>query len=580
MESRREIFAAILTGDLDIVTKCVAAGCDVNRTGEDGYTPLCTAIRNGEVEIACFLIPHAQIFLKETRAKYVSKPAALWSLFWTGQREHLVDNKVGNWILNTVCAGVGFLVSHVILNFLLARFDVTVMSALHIKNFSVYSALRTRFFRGSVARLVFPANSGPDKSALSPGRQGLNLNAQGSSAFDLIIGYGGDIEAIALQMLAHGMKFDGANDPQRGPARLLWMWAASRGHLRVIMALQAMNFDTNMDSNIALRLACNNQNYDLCKYLVSSGASHKLVALSILEILVFNNADLNQAGCGGRTALGLCCGRSWLERLAQYLLGHAADPDIADEDGNRSLHHAATLGTPSLVKMLIAYGASPTRRNKEGRLHANHAACDGCSVETLDILLQAFNATQCDRDAMLFEAMKYGYLEMLQYLLDKGANPNIEKGDESCALFKAIDRNWQAQEAVIILLQRARADFTTKSGKTALHHLVTGYRVMETHGMITLLVEHGANLEALREYRNHEFQTTDGCLYVTPLWEACMRHDFEYQGSGASKIAEMLIQSGANAYIKSQSGEIVLCTSQQGRETLRKDQVVEAAPKP
>lgn len=159
-----------------------------------------------------------------------------------------------------------------------------------------------------------------------------------------------------------------------------------------------------------------------------------------MQILVSNNADPNQAGCGGRTALGLCCGSSWLARLAQFLLEHAADPDRANEDGKTPLHYAATLGAPSLVRMLIAYGASPSRRDKQGRLPANYAAYDGCSVQTLDILFQAFDATQSDRDAMLFEAIKYGYLEMLQYLLDKGANPNIEIGDESFILFKAIDR--------------------------------------------------------------------------------------------------------------------------------------------
>lgn len=529
MEGRPDVFAAVLTGDLNLVTKCVAAGCNVNKAGENGYTPICTAIRNGEIEIACYLIPHAQIFLERMQAKRVSRPAALWNLFWTGQTEHLVDNKVGNWILNTVCAGVGFLVSHCILNFLLARFDTAVMSTLHIRNFSVYSGLRTRFFRGyisSLARLVFPPKSGHDESALVPGRQGANLTAQGSTAFDLIIRYGGDIEAIALQMLAHGMRFDDAND-RCEPARLMWTWAASRGHLHVIIALQAMNFDIDMDSGIALRLACQNQNYNLCKYLVTSGASvdlrpdgedppvvqcvlgardvternsqHKLVALSMAEILVSNHANINEAGCGGRTALGLCCRRSCLERLAQYLLEHGADPNNADEDGNTSLHHAATLGAPSLVKMLMAYGASPSRRNKRGKLPANHAAYDGCSVETLNILLQAFDATQSDLDAMLFETIKYGHLGMLQYLPDKGANPNTEKGDGSCALFKAIDRHWQAQEAFSILLQKARADFTTESGKTTLHHVVTGCRMTETQKMIPLFIQRRANLEALRE---------------------------------------------------------------------------------
>lgn len=59
--------------------------------------------------------------------------------------------------------------------------------------------------------------------------------------------------------------------------------------------------------------------------------------------------------------------------------------------------------------------------------------------------------------------------------------------------------------------------------------------------MIPLLVERGAKLEARREYHKHELQISDECLHITPLWEACLRNDFAFPASGASRMAETLI---------------------------------------
>lgn len=609
MKGQADLFEAVMTGDLSLVRECVTAGCDVNELGEHGHTPLCTAIRNGEVDVACYLIPHTSILLKKIQATPASRPAALWSFLGTGQTQHLVANKIANWVLNSVIAAFDFAVSHFILNFLLVSIDTAVMSALHVTNFNIYSIIRTRLFRSGVSsliHLVISSKSGHNENALVSGRLGTNLTVEGSTAFDLILGYGGNIEPIALQMLAHGLTFDNINH-LRGPALLMWRWAAFHGHLNVIIALQKLGMDIDLVSGIALCVACHNLDYSLCNHLVNSGAAvclrpngenppivecargardiaatepqHSEDALSIMEVLLNKHADVDQAGRAGRTALSICCGRQTLGRLARFLLDHGADPDTADEDGNTPLHYAAPLDTPSLVETLIAYGASPSRRNKKGELPANKAAYDGCSVETLKLLVETFDVTQSDWDSMLFAASPFGCLEMLEYLLGKGANPTIEIESESCALFKAIDRHRQAQEAITILFQKARADFTTQSGKTALHHLVTGYREPRSHTMIPLVVERGADLEALREHREHGPESSDGCSRVTPLWEACLRQDFDYPASGVDDNVRVLIELGANPWIKIESGEIISCTSQRGRIALRTQTHIEAAPK-
>ncbi|KAL8649154.1 MAG: hypothetical protein Q9226_005690 [Calogaya cf. arnoldii] len=469
MSSRSALFKAVLTGDLSLVKQCVSAGCDVNESTEEGYTPMCTAIRNGEVDVACYLISHAQILVQGTGATPASRSAVLWGLLLTGKTQYLFENKFVNWVVVSVGARFSFVIFHLIFNFLLASFDAAVISALHITNSSVYSFCRTLLFRSNVASLIDRVilSRRREVDALVPGHHGTNLTAQGSIAFDLILGYGDDVEMIALRMLAHGLSFNDVND-LRGPGLLLWRWAAFRGHLNVIIALQAMGIDIDIESGLALRVACYNLDSSLCHRLVNSGAAvglrpdgedppivqsaagargimqrkaqHELDALSIMAVLLFNSADINQAGRGGRTALGICCSRSILEVHSNFLFKHGVDPNLADEGGNTPLHHAAAVGAPSLVKMLIAYGASANCRNNKGMLPANIAAHDGSSVDTLKLPMQAFNPRQLDRDTMLFEASKYGFLETLQYLVDVGANPDTEIEADSCALFKAMDR--------------------------------------------------------------------------------------------------------------------------------------------
>ena len=77
MKSQSDLFEAVLAGDLSLVIECITAGCDVDREGVYVYNPLYLAITNGEVEIACYLIPQSQVLLQKTQATPSRRPVAL-----------------------------------------------------------------------------------------------------------------------------------------------------------------------------------------------------------------------------------------------------------------------------------------------------------------------------------------------------------------------------------------------------------------------------------------------------------------------------------------------------------------------
>jgi ankyrin repeat protein len=86
-----DIFEALLKGDASLITKCVDSGCDVNRPGNDGLTPLCAAIRNGENEIACLLIPYIHLF-REEKPVNGSSISSLFCAFLSDDRWHRFNN--------------------------------------------------------------------------------------------------------------------------------------------------------------------------------------------------------------------------------------------------------------------------------------------------------------------------------------------------------------------------------------------------------------------------------------------------------------------------------------------------------
>lgn len=105
-----------------------------------------------------------------------------------------------------------------------------------------------------------------------------------------------------------------------------------------------------------------------------------------------------------------------LEKLNDYRSGTARfDIDQPDDRGRSALAHAAMKGHTHVVKLLVKEGADVNRRNDKNRSALWYASLSHPSV------------TQQRR------------LEVVEHLLCKGANPNIQAQDGTTALMKLIE---------------------------------------------------------------------------------------------------------------------------------------------
>ncbi|KAL8734765.1 MAG: hypothetical protein Q9181_003072 [Wetmoreana brouardii] len=238
-ERQLDTFEAVLTGDVSIIADCLAAGCDVNKPDEKGLSPVCAAIRNGEIAVACFLIPRVQLFRKKSVSYTPSRLFFLSNLLLGRRRQDQTKSKAGNRILSGVCNWWRFFLTQSALNYLLSSLDARVMPAFHLRNYWVYSTIRTRFLHRYMSHLMglVTQHEYRDVQEVFPRLyRSTNLTLQGCNATENLLRYGGDIEPVAIEILIAGLTFDEVNEVE-GLAWVLWDWAAIHGYLQVMVTL-------------------------------------------------------------------------------------------------------------------------------------------------------------------------------------------------------------------------------------------------------------------------------------------------------------------------------------------------------
>lgn len=213
-------------------------------------------------------------------------------------------------------------------------------------------------------------------------------------------------------------------------------------------------------------------------------------------------------------------------------LAAGANPNACSGSYERPLHVAASEHHPEQVRLLLQAGASPNVMNCPGNTPLILAvAQDDVSTEKL-LLSGHADPNAGNNISPLQMAASHGYVASVTLLLSKGADPNRQYGPFSTTALMEAARSRQVEVVEHLLQAGANPNLHTGSGETALFDAVGGFQVvppsMEEQDkalrMVTLLVGHGAHVN-------------DAVGASTPLVRA--------KALKEARIAEALIQAGA-----------------------------------
>jgi ankyrin repeat protein len=309
----------------------------------------------------------------------------------------------------------------------------------------------------------------------------------------------------------------------------------------------------------------------------------------LVRFLLEHGADPNLEGAGGKTPLHMLSGhrvsdyhRADYILVAQLLLERGAYVNARDDDHQTPLLLAMQYDRSDLVRFLLEYGADPNLEGASGKtpLHMLSDCRADCILVVAQSLLERgadVNALDKDHQTPLLLAMQYDRSDLVRFLLEHGADPNLEGASgktplhmlsdcradcilvvaqsllERGADVNALDKDHQTplllaaryerSDLVRLLLEHgADPNLEGGGGETPLH-ILSGHRVSDYHRadyilVAHLLLERGTHVNARDKY------------HQTPLLLA-VRHE-------RSDLVRVLLEHGADPNLEGAGGKTPL----------------------
>ncbi|KAJ8679243.1 hypothetical protein QAD02_015030 [Eretmocerus hayati] len=121
---------------------------------------------------------------------------------------------------------------------------------------------------------------------------------------------------------------------------------------------------------------------------------HWCCSRDVVNVLIEKKCDIDALNFEGRTALHVMVIRKRLDCVAA-LLSHMANINIVDNDGNTALHLAVKESTPSIVQLLIAFGADLDAKNCKDQSPRHIVNNDNDEGRKILYILHAVGAQRC-----------------------------------------------------------------------------------------------------------------------------------------------------------------------------------------
>ena len=319
---------------------------------------------------------------------------------------------------------------------------------------------------------------------------GANANAwtkDGETLLHTAAGGEKDSPELCSILLEHNAKVDAVDKDGNQPLHLAW----KQWHTATVGLLLSHGADVtalNKHQRKPLDLA-NESVLKSCEVHYGNHALHVAAQnghIQTVQLLVDCGADVNALNEYGQTSLHTAAGEEKdSPELCSILLEHNAKVDAVDKDGNQPLHLACKQWHTATVRLLLSHGADVTALNKQQR-KPSHMANES--------ILKSYEVHNGNH--ALHVAVQKEHIQTVQLLVDCGADVNALNEYRQTPLHTAAGGEKDCPELCSILLEHnAKVDAVDKDGNQPLHLACKQWHT----AIVRLLLSHGADVTALNK---------------------------------------------------------------------------------
>ncbi|KAH7022316.1 hypothetical protein EDB80DRAFT_5992 [Ilyonectria destructans] len=256
---------------------------------------------------------------------------------------------------------------------------------------------------------------------------------------------------------------------------------------------------------------------------------------SILKALLAAGARVECPVPDMSAPLHIAAARDNVEGCRQ-LIRAGCNIEARAEQGRTPLYVAADANRPAVVEVLVAHGANPEGTGFESPLQI---AADIGSMPMLKMLLAGRNFPDVDAKSEAGEtalgiACGYGDLDMVNCLIDHGADPNIRSGQRTSNTPLQLAASAKNEPVMVELLKRGANPFPELPKESSPFHTAC------VGGYVNLVETFFEMVDDVDELVDFEWG-----WYGTPLLQAAL--------GGRLEIVELLLAKGANPDYKLKS---------------------------